>query len=591
VLKPLSRDDLFAIAQQALRDTERGYGKYSVQFEEGALEHIIDTADGDARSLLNALELAIETSTTQWPPSEGSHLQITMSDAEESIQKRAVLYDKDGDYHFDTISAFIKSVRGSDPDAGLYWLARMIYAGEDPNFIMRRLLILASEDIGLADPHAIEIVHSCAEAFDRVGLPEGQFHLAEATLYCALAPKSNATLGYFDALESVEAEQAEIPDHLKDSSRDKSAFNHGENYQYPHAYRDHWVAQRYLPPVLAGKLFYFPGDFGFEGQHRAEMLMRREAQLSLSTEDSLEDFSQRAVWSKEGEKRAQWKIRSEDSSTERLLALRSRIFDALGLNSTDNQIVVDPRSGFYAIEALRRTVEGKSFIIVDREQAKIQLESLYKTLQEIIKPSIAIFENLVGNEYRPGELENYIAEAEPRTVLLCEISKLPIKIVDVLLEQLLEHLHFSNRIKHMIAAFEIDAAKSSLLSGMLETLTLATAKAQRLVDRFSKFERALGHGPTYSPGTSPKFSLEQVAQKVQKSISNARLRTKELKAIFHRDIDDATVERWLDPSSEYGISVRKAFSESELELLKNLLKRHNLSKSWPIIIQYLEIEL
>jgi len=587
VLKQLSRDDLFAIARQALHDTERGYGKYSVQFEEGALEHIIDTADGDARSLLNALELAIETSTAQWPPSEGSQLQVTMRDAEESIQKRAVLYDKDGDYHFDTISAFIKSVRGSDPDASLYWLARMIYAGEDPNFILRRLLILASEDIGLADPRAIEIVHSCAEAFDRVGLPEGQFHLAEATLYCALASKSNSSLGYFDALESVETEQAEIPDHLKDSNRDKTAFNHGENYQYPHAYRDHWVAQRYLPPVLAGKLFYFPGDFGYEGQHRAEVLMRREAQLSLSPEDILSDLSEHAVWSKEGEKRAQWKIRSEDSSTERLLALRSLVFDTLALQSTDNIIIMDPRSGFYAIEALRRTVEGKSFIVVDKEPARMQLESLYKTLQEIIKPSITIYENLIDKNHHTRELENYMAEADPRMVLLCEIAKLPKEILDVLLG----HLPSSIGIKRMIAAFEIDAAQSSMLSGILETLTPTTSEIQTLIDRFSEFERMLGHGPTYSGDASPKSNVEHLAQKVQKVIPNAEIRTRELKATYHRNIEDVDVERWFDTSSEYGNAVKKAFSESERELLKNMLKGHNSSKSWPIIIQYLEIEI
>jgi len=282
VLKQLTREDLFKVARMAIEDTERGYGKYSIEFEEGALEHLVDTADGDARSLLNALELAIETSTPIWPPPEGATLRISMGDAEESIQRRAVLYDKDGDYHFDTISAFIKSVRGSDPDAALYWLARMVYAGEDPDFILRRLLILASEDIGLADPNAINVVASCAQAFDRVGLPEGQFHLAEATLYCALAPKSNTTLGYFDALQTVQTDQAEVPDHLKDANRDKAAFGHGEGYLYPHAYRDHWVAQQYLPTSLAGRLFYFPGSLGFEGTRRAEVLRRREAQLACS---------------------------------------------------------------------------------------------------------------------------------------------------------------------------------------------------------------------------------------------------------------------------------------------------------------------
>ncbi len=395
----------------------------TIQFEEGALEHIVDTADGDARSLLNALELAIETSTPTWPPSEGSTLLISMSDAEESIQRRAVLYDKDGDYHFDTISAFIKSVRGSDPDAALYWLARMVYAGEDPDFILRRLLILASEDIGLADPNAINVVASCAQAFDRVGLPEGQFHLAEATLYCALAPKSNTTLGYFDALQAVQADQAEVPDHLKDANRDKAAFGHGEGYQYPHAYRDHWVAQQYLPTSLAGRLFYFPGSLGFEGTKRADVLMRREAQLAVLPDDlGEEQQAQGLVWSKQGEERMHWKARSESAATERLIAIRAAVFDELAPTAIDNIIVADPRSGFYAIEALRRTGEGKTFIVLGDEGARLQLENLSKTIQDILRPDIVLYENLADTSEANSALGTYLTEAKPDYLLLCEAA-------------------------------------------------------------------------------------------------------------------------------------------------------------------------
>ena len=177
-LKPLTEKNLYDIAMQAINDTARGYGRFEVSFEEGALEHLIKTANGDARSLLNAVELAVETSAEDYPPQPDTPIRVSMDAAEESIQKKALLYDKEGDYHYDTISAFIKSIRGSDPDAALYWLATMVRAGEEPRYIFRRMLISASEDIGLADPQALGVVESAAAAFDRVGLPEGRFHLA-----------------------------------------------------------------------------------------------------------------------------------------------------------------------------------------------------------------------------------------------------------------------------------------------------------------------------------------------------------------------------------------------------------------------------
>ncbi|MDR0719881.1 MAG: AAA family ATPase, partial [Treponema sp.] len=238
-LKALTYEALLKTALRAIQDKERGYGKWNIVFESGALEHLVEVSGGDARSLLNALELAIETSpwasqsntaVTCWPPEAGAEIYVSFEAAEESIQKRAVLYDRDGDYHFDTISAFIKSVRGSDPDAALYWLAKMVRAGEDPSFIFRRMIILAMEDVGLADPNAIREVIACAEAFDRIGFPEGNFALSLACLYLATAPKSNTTLAYFDALSAVDKEDAEVPNHLRDASRDAEGFGHGEGY-------------------------------------------------------------------------------------------------------------------------------------------------------------------------------------------------------------------------------------------------------------------------------------------------------------------------------------------------------------------------
>jgi putative ATPase len=260
-LEPLENEHLRQVAAMALTDEERGYGDCDVEITEEALDHLIDTANGDARSVLNALELAVETTA---PDAEGT-IYIDLSVAEDSIQQRAVLYDKEGDAHFDTISAFIKSLRGSDPDAALYWLARMLYAGEEPRFILRRLLIFAAEDVGLADPRALQVAQSAAEGFEYVGMPEGQFLIAECCLYLATAPKSNTTFAYFDALDHVREEQTEdIPQHLKDPSRDKEGLGHGEGYKYPHAYREHYTPQQYLPNEMQGTYFYDPSGQGYE---------------------------------------------------------------------------------------------------------------------------------------------------------------------------------------------------------------------------------------------------------------------------------------------------------------------------------------
>ncbi len=260
-LQPLSEDELRTIVEQALADEERGYGDRQVRLDEDALAHIVHIAGGDARNALNALELAVEST----PPGEGGVIHVTLEVAQDSIQRRAILYDRDGDAHYDTISAFIKSLRGSDPDAALYWLAKMIYAGEDPRFIARRMIIFASEDVGLADPHALMVATSAAEALEWVGLPEAQYALAEAVLYLATAPKSNSVGAYWKALAEVEKEGiVEVPDHLKDASRDGQALGHGQGYKYPHDYPYHHVEQQYLPGRLQGTRFYEPGNLGYE---------------------------------------------------------------------------------------------------------------------------------------------------------------------------------------------------------------------------------------------------------------------------------------------------------------------------------------
>jgi putative ATPase len=237
-----------------------------------ALQQLARLAGGDVRNALNALELAVLST----PPNPAGHIVITLEVAQESIQARAVLYDRDGDAHYDTISAFIKSVRGSDVDAALYWLARMLQAGEDPRFIARRLIILASEDIGLADPQGLVQAVAAAQALNWVGLPEAQYHLAQATIYLSLAPKSNSTQAYFRALEKVKEQGVtRVPTHLKDATRDGRAQGDGRDYQYPHDYPGHYVKQSYLPEELAGASFYEPGEEGREKELVARWRVRR----------------------------------------------------------------------------------------------------------------------------------------------------------------------------------------------------------------------------------------------------------------------------------------------------------------------------
>jgi len=291
-LKSLTATDLEAVMQQALND-DRAYAALNVDVDDDARDHLVSTANGDARSLLNALELAVETTD----PVDG-RIHVTLDVAEDSIQQRAVLYDREGDAHFDTISAFIKSMRGSDPDAALYWLARMVYAGENPRFIFRRMLIFAAEDVGLADPRAIEVAAAAAAAFDYVGLPEGQFHLAECCLYLATAPKSNTTLSYFDALSHVRNEStADIPNHLKDANRDAKGLGHGQGYMYPHAYHNHYVPQQYLPKEMQGTYFYNPTDIGYEKR----VAERLEYWRSRDEKEDVEKRARRYAEPDEGE--------------------------------------------------------------------------------------------------------------------------------------------------------------------------------------------------------------------------------------------------------------------------------------------------
>lgn len=388
-LKPLTGADLFAIAQQALADPDRGYGRLNVQIEQGVLAHLVDVSNGDARSLLNALELAVETT----PPGPDGAIHVDLMVAEESIQRRAVLYDKEGDVHYDTISAFIKSLRGSDPDAALYWLARMVYAGEEPRFIFRRMIIFAGEDVGLADPNAVRVVMACAQAFEYVGLPEGRFHLAEAALYLATAPKSNSVMAFFDALDTVEKErEAEVPSHLRDANRDKEGFGHGEGYLYPHAYRDHWVAQQYLPDGLQGRVFYQPGELGYELRVKAEVERRREAQLAAMLEGEAEGFGATETLtftgSAVGGERDRWLQRAISGAGERLSSLRDKVFEHARLQRHHLALDLNAGTGLLTWEALRRVPEGGVWALALTRSEAEALREMAARLPELERPAV-----------------------------------------------------------------------------------------------------------------------------------------------------------------------------------------------------------
>ena len=268
-LRPLSQEEVETLILRAVQDEKKGMGSYHAVIEEDALHFLSDLAGGDARSALNAVELGILTT----PRSEDGMIHITLDVASECIQKRVVRYDKTGDNHYDTISAFIKSMRGSDPDAAVYYLAKMLYAGEDIKFIARRIMICASEDVGNADPMALNVAVSAAQAVERIGMPEAQIILSQAVLYVATAPKSNSACNaVFAAMDNVKKYKTTVPVHLQDAHYKGSAkLGHGIGYKYAHDYPNHYVKQQYLPDEIKDAVFYEASDNGYEQTIKAHM--------------------------------------------------------------------------------------------------------------------------------------------------------------------------------------------------------------------------------------------------------------------------------------------------------------------------------
>ena len=268
-LKPLSKEDVEMLIMRAVNDTRKGMGSYHAKIDEDALHFLADMSGGDARLALNAVELGILTTSR----SDDGWIHLTLDVVSECIQKRVVRYDKTGDNHYDTISAFIKSMRGSDPDAAVYYLAKMLYAGEDIKFIARRIMICASEDVGNADPMALTVAVSAAQAAERIGMPEAQIILSQAVLYVATAPKSNSACNAISAaMDNVKRVKTTVPPHLQDAHyKGSQNLGHGVGYRYAHDYPKHYVEQQYLPDEIKGEVFYEPGDNGYEAKIKEHM--------------------------------------------------------------------------------------------------------------------------------------------------------------------------------------------------------------------------------------------------------------------------------------------------------------------------------
>ncbi len=276
-LKALEKEDVKELILRAVRDEKKGMGSYHAVIDDEAADFLADVSGGDARAALNAVELGVLT--TERDQADGL-IHITLEVAQECIQKRAVRYDKDGDNHYDTISAFIKSMRGSDPDAAVYYLARMLYAGEDIKFIARRIMICAAEDVGNADPQALTVAVSAAQAVERIGMPEAQIILSQAVLYVATAPKSNSACNaVFEAMDAVKNQRSmPVPAHLQDSHYGGSAkLGHGIGYKYAHNYPNHYVKQQYLPDGMEEQVFYHPSENGYESKIGEHMRFLRES--------------------------------------------------------------------------------------------------------------------------------------------------------------------------------------------------------------------------------------------------------------------------------------------------------------------------
>ncbi len=568
-LRSLENADLARVAQAALADPERGYGKMKVQLSPDGLAHLVQTASGDARALLNALELAVETTAPD--PDGVVHLDLRI--CEDSIQKKAVLYDKDGDAHYDIISAFIKSVRGSDPDAALYWMARMVYAGEDPRYIFRRMIILASEDVGLADPTALPAVMAASQAFDYVGLPEGRFHLSQACLHLATAPKSNSTMAFFDALKSVEKERVgEVPLPMRDASRDSEDFGHGKNYLYPHAFRDHWVAQDYLPAELRGRVFYQPGELGYEKEISGDVETRREIRIAQVLESRKD----------EGDTAFREITFNEDGAS--LQSIRDKLFQWAGFLRDKLIFIPNADNGLLFWEALRKEGVAGVHALVASEERKNLLESR-------IPPSIpkSLYQVRVAADQT---LDTFFDDNKPiRFDLILSLDWLATLRLEggpdssKKLKDLKNHLAGDGR---WLAAERL----KSLSPRLYELADRPQPDWEKLREKVASAEEAV-----YSQNDRPDFRLkpEEAISLFQQNnfVVHRRERERHQQTKYFTDRE---VSRWFEKSGNAGLPsyrdrLSKTLSESQIEQVAAHYKKVLSAKSLPWRSEVLFLEL
>ena len=569
-LKTLEPADLERIAQAALTDP-RGYANRPIDLQPEALAHLVDVANGDARALLNALELAVETTETD---TQG-HIVIDLEVAEESIQRRALLYDKEGDYHFDTISAFIKSLRGSDPDAALYWLGRMVYAGEDPRFLFRRMLIFASEDVGLADPEALQVVVAAAESFDRIGLPEGRFPLAHAALYLATAPKSNSTLAFFDALEAVEKEQEEeVPNHLKDASRDSEGFGHGAGYLYPHAYREHWVAQQYLPQSLQGRAFYQPSDQGREKDTGTLVHRRRELQLAAMLEGEHAPHEVLS-FSPPDEARDQWLKRAAGEASTQLARVREQLFAPLEIERHHLILDLEAGTGLLTWEALRRVPEGGVWAHATDKTSAVALAEIATHLPELERPVVLQGPLLQLEEQiaaRAAELETAATDIR-FNVIVGRNALGPLTAKADIAATLCQHLAPGGH----LSLVETLSRRSQRLHVLIDLDRLDADLAERLVAA----EEAI-----YANADNPQvnWDVEDIV-KLCADAGLSQVHTRVDSQPSQRHIDPRQLNHWFNPGGEkrhtYANYLSQHLDEGELQQVRKLFERELAHRTVP----------
>ena len=579
-LKTLTAPDLKRIAMFALTDKERGYGNFSVCIDDDALAHLVQVANGDARGVLNALELAVETTR----PDEAGVVRITRAIAEDSIQRRAVLYDKDGDAHYDTISAFIKSIRGSDPDAALYWMSKMIYAGEDPRFIFRRMLILACEDVGLADPAALGVVVDASRAFDYVGLPEGRYHLAHACLYLATAAKSNSSMAFFDALKTVTEEaKDDVPNHLRDASRDGEGFGHGEGYMYPHAYRDHWVAQQYLPQSLQGKVFFQPSDQGYEKNIRDRVTRLREAQIeAIAEQESPDPFDMQAYSSSSGQGSARdlWVKRTGSQYGNQLSEIRDTLLTLASIKHDDLVLDLHARTGLLSAEACRLTREGGVWALAYN---KSEYDILVKSLSAgnpLCNPQVVLtsadafnvnIRSIAGDKVRFSAImgRNILAMQNDKSVIVEKaVGLLDSKAKIVLAETVARH---GQRISELLKFGQ---------------------KESKMEKRFRDVEDGLFNNTADNMLNWDEDTLKTILEK----IPGVTVRVFTTANIHETRILPSNIEFWFRTSAEkkrvsLGDRLRMEFNETEFERLKTFFHAQldNQNVNWKTVIAYLKI--